>query len=423
MPAASSPVFDPYRLIPMQEFGQQAPEGKRTFTVRAIAKVGDRLSAARTFTYEIEPRGRDEYLTQALAPGLRMIRDFENDKMYLLTGRRRALLIDAGMGSGDLRGVVEAFTGALPLDVVITHGHPDHIARMGQFQADCNVYLHPDDLPLVKLFAERLHYEIDLAKIKELHAGFVFDLGDRKLHVYHLPGHSKGSIVLLDEENGILFAGDAIGSNRPTIVDALWMQMSDVRLDEYLSTLQGFRAQVAGKVKLTYGGHNDAGLVGEAYLDALQEAAQRLVDLGSDVLVPSPRPSGVWQVVSGDRLSDPNWAAINVDREKCLTAHPDQIASLSNLLLKGGTLKEAFKPSVFRYSAVVGPDVSQIEIIPTAASRRAAGLKVNETEVRSGQPYLAVLEKDKAGAVFSIEVLSPDRSTARTYTLEVSKQA
>jgi hypothetical protein len=229
--------------------------------------------------------------------------------------------------------------------------------------------------------------------------------------------------VLLDEEYGILFAGDAIGSNRPTIVDALWMQMSDMRIDEYLSTLQVFRAKVAGKVKFIYGGHNDARLVGEAYLDALQEAAQRLVDLGPAVLAPSPRPSGVWQVVSGDRLSDPHWAAINVNREKCLTAQPDQIASLSNLLLKGGTLQEVFKPSLFRYTAVVDPDTSQIEIIPTATSRRAAAVKINGIEVKSGQPYAAVLEGGKPGEILSIEVISPDRSTARTYLLEVSKQA
>jgi hypothetical protein len=96
------------------------------------------------------------------------------------------------------------------------------------------------------------------------------------------------------------------------------MQNSGDTIDQYLSTLKAFRTKVAGKVKFTYGGHNDTALLGETYLDHLQEAAQRLIDLGTDVLVPSPRPSEVWQVVSGDRLTDPNWAAINVNLEKCL---------------------------------------------------------------------------------------------------------
>lgn len=422
LPTMSSPVFDAYRLIPMQEFGQEIPEGKRIFTIRAVAKMGDQISDARTFTYEIQPRSRDEYISQELAPGLRMILDFENDKMYLITGSQRALLIDTGMGGGDLRGYVESFSGSLPLDVVITHAHPDHIAKMGQFQADCDVYMHLDDLPMVKFFVDRIHYEIDLDKIKDVREGYIFDLGDRKLRVYHIPGHSKGCIVLLDEENGILFAGDAIGSNRPTIVDALWMQMSDDRIDEYLSTLQAFREKVAGKVKFIYGGHNDVGLIGEAYLDHLQEAAQRLVDLGTAVLVPSPRPSGVWQVVSGDRLVDPNWAAINVNREKCLSSHPDKIASLSKLQLKGGLLKEKFKPSIFSYTAVVEADVSQLVIIPTATSSRYAAIMFNGIQVKSGQSLVVLLEEGPVATIL-IEVVSPDRSITCTYRLHVTKQA
>jgi glyoxylase-like metal-dependent hydrolase (beta-lactamase superfamily II) len=36
------------------------------------------------------------------------------------------------------------------------------------------------------------------------------DTGDRRFSVLHLPGHSPGSIALLDEANGEFFAGDAI---------------------------------------------------------------------------------------------------------------------------------------------------------------------------------------------------------------------
>jgi glyoxylase-like metal-dependent hydrolase (beta-lactamase superfamily II) len=419
-PGASSPLFDPCRLIPMQEFGQAVPPGRRTFTVRAAARIGDQFSADRAFTYVIEPRSRDEYLSQEVEPGVRMIRDFENDKMYLVTGSRRALLIDTGMGGGDLRGHVESFIGRLPLDVVITHAHPDHIARMSQFQADRDVYLHPGDLPMVALFIDRFGYEIDPAQIKEIGEGFVFDLGDRRVRVYHVPGHSKGCLTLLDEDHGILFAGDAIGSNRPTIVDALWMQMSDVMIDEYLSTLQVFRAKVAGRIRRIYGGHNDAGLDGEGYLDHLQEAAQRLVDLGANALVPSPRPSGVWQVVSGDRLQDPNWAAINVNRDRCLTSRPDQIASLSNLQMRGAALTEAFKPAVLRHTAIVDPGAARVEVVATATSRRHAALKVNGATATSGQPVAVPLAEGAAAAI-SIEVASPDGSTARTYVLEVRR--
>ena len=77
-------------------------------------------------------------------------------------------------------------------------------------------------------------------------------------------------------------------------------------IDRYLSALQVFRAKVAGRIKLIYGGHNDWPLLGETYLDNLQAAAQHLVDAGPDSLMPSLRPAGVWMAVRGDRLSNPD---------------------------------------------------------------------------------------------------------------------
>jgi glyoxylase-like metal-dependent hydrolase (beta-lactamase superfamily II) len=74
----------------------------------------------------------------------------------------------------------------------------------------------------------------------------VFDLGGKQLTVYEVPGHSPGCIVLLDVADGSLFAGDALGSNRPYIVDSLWMQMPGMAsMDRYLSSLQVFRSQCA----------------------------------------------------------------------------------------------------------------------------------------------------------------------------------
>jgi glyoxylase-like metal-dependent hydrolase (beta-lactamase superfamily II) len=43
-----------------------------------------------------------------------------------------------------------------------------------------------------------------------LEDGNVFDLGDKKLHVLPLPGHSRGSINLGDEWNVRLFSGDVV---------------------------------------------------------------------------------------------------------------------------------------------------------------------------------------------------------------------
>jgi glyoxylase-like metal-dependent hydrolase (beta-lactamase superfamily II) len=66
---------------------------------------------------------------------------------------------------------------------------------MGQFQDHYNVYMNHRDLPMVQGFVERLGYRIDLEQIDDLREGVVFDLGDRTLKVYEVPGHSAGHIV------------------------------------------------------------------------------------------------------------------------------------------------------------------------------------------------------------------------------------
>ena len=419
-PTPDSPIFDPHLLIPLEQFGEDVPDGKRSYTIRAIAVADDQVSDEAVFRYDIEPRDRDSFVSEDILPGVRLIRDFLNNKMYLVTGSERALLIDAGMSTGDLRGYVKAFTGDLPLDVCITHGHPDHVAAMGQFQVDHAVYMHPADLPLLQRFKEHLNYEIDLDAVRPIDEGFIFDVGDRRLTAYHIPGHSKGCLALLDEANGILISGDAVGSNGPTIVDALWLQMSPDGGDAYLSSLQVFRSKVAGKVRYICGGHGARYLEGEGYLDNLQEAAQKLVDHGLSALVPSPRPAGAWKTVSGDRLTDPNWASINVNRDTCLSAPPDQIASLSNLRIKGASLIETFRPERHVYAATLLPVMHAVEIIATAMSRRHRSLAINGREAASGQPFAAAVEEGES--TFTIEVVAPDGEATTTYTVRMQIQ-
>src|SRR4051812_41451209 len=351
-PDRSSPTFDAYQLPVLEAINDGDRGARTTYTLKAFA-LGDRLipSDVATFTYVIDRRAKDTYLTTEVSPGIHMIRDFDDTKMYIVIGSTRALLVDAGLGTGNLRGLVERMIGARPLDVVITHGHPDHIAAMGQFQDRYDVYMNHRDLPMVQGFVERMGYRIDLEQIDDLREGVVFDLGDRVLKVYEVPGHSAGHTVLFDEANGILLASDAVGSNRPTIPDSLWMQFPGMApIDDYLSSLQVFRSKVAGKIREIHGGHNDVPFAGETYLDNLQRAAQLLVDLGEEVLVPSLRPTDAWQVVVGDRLSDPNWAAINVAKGSCLSAPPEKIATLSNLQLQNARLEPGFMPHHYTYT-------------------------------------------------------------------------
>lgn len=420
-PSADSPIFDPYVLPVLDAINEGTRGVTSSYTIKAVAlNKGMEPSAVASFDYLIERRDTDSYISEEIYPGVHMILDYDDTKMYVVVGSERAMLIDAGLGNGNLRAFVETLVGDKPLDVVISHGHPDHIAAMGQFQDRYDVYMNHRDLPMIERFIERMNLHIDREQIDDLREGMRFDLGDRSFVVYEVPGHSDGCVVLLDEASGLLIAGDAVGSNRVSIPDSLWMQFPGVMpIDTYLSSLRVFRAKVQGKIKEIVGGHNDVALHGEEYLDSLERAAQLLVDEGEDILVPSLRPIDAWQVVVGDRLTDPNWAAINVAKGRCLSAPPAQLATLSNLQVRGAVLEPGFTPDQTYYTARVAADAGAVEMIATTTSSRASKLLVNEVAVASGEPFTAQIST--GDTTFAIEVTSPDGSMTQSYTLVVQQ--
>jgi glyoxylase-like metal-dependent hydrolase (beta-lactamase superfamily II) len=60
--------------------------------------------------------------------------------------------------------------------------------------------------------------------MKPLHDGMVFDLGGRRVTAYHVPNHTPGSTVFIDDKSRIIFTGDAVNINIGavgTVSDAL----------------------------------------------------------------------------------------------------------------------------------------------------------------------------------------------------------
>ena len=331
-PGAHSPVFDPWRLIFIAGLYDGNRGLKTRYTIRAIAtEEGRPPSTISRFDYLIDRRDRTAYVSQEILPGVRMIRDSDNDKMFLLTGTSKCALIDSGMGRGDLAGYVARFTHGRPLVVIFTHDHGDHIGQADQFVRGSIEHIGAADRQgLVKFLRSRGVSSALIARhVLPLRDGDRIDIGDRALAIYEVPGHTPGSIVIFDPRTAALFSGDAFGSNSPTIPDAAWMQFDPNPLDRYLTEIERVQSKLRGRMKYILTGHNDRPLVGETYLDNLQRAVRLLLARGSAALVPSYRPTGLFQVIVGDRLHDPNWAAINVNRAHYLPASAGTTATLS----------------------------------------------------------------------------------------------
>jgi hydroxyacylglutathione hydrolase len=209
------------------------------------------------------------FTAKPVAEKVLRIDDHGSDNMYLVEGKDKALLIDTGLGVADLAGFVKSLT-ALPVIVVNTHGHPDHAGGNFQFS---RVYAHPSDFELIKRFTsgeyragtvQRIRQESpglaafilkDSSDLKlpapvSAREGDVFDLGGRILEVIETPGHTPGSICLLDAGNRLLFTGDNDNS-------LVWLFLKDcLPLEMYLQTLRKVQAR-SGEFDTLLPGHGD----------------------------------------------------------------------------------------------------------------------------------------------------------------------
>ena len=170
-----------------------------------------------------------------------------NDLMYLVEGTKKALLIDTGVGVGNLCEFLRTLT-CLPVTVVNTHGHPDHGGGNSNFS---EVFINFKDYDILKMYTTEVRKEElpklykDLSmdefvstkayKVYMTRQGKKFDLGERQLEVIETPGHTCGSICLLDREAKLLFSGD-------TILGTPWIHLEhSTSLNEYLDSLYRIR--------------------------------------------------------------------------------------------------------------------------------------------------------------------------------------
>lgn len=166
---------------------------------------------------------------------IRLMNDADEATGYIVVGKEKALIIDTMNGYEDVKAIAETVTD-LPLIVVNTHGHPDHI--FGDIYFD-QVYLHPDDRELALEYMKMPEFQKAVAesgkKIPQflpVQNGDVFDLGGLELEVFHVPGHTPGGICLLDRKDRILFSGDSI-------IEQTWMQMEEsLPMADFLKALE-----------------------------------------------------------------------------------------------------------------------------------------------------------------------------------------
>jgi len=192
---------------------------------------------------------------------------------YLIVGSEKSLLIDTGMGIGNIEKVVNELS-SVPLTVINTHTHHDHIGDNWRFQQSligmkCEFSKSNDD----NLFNEaqneikdgmireeylpedfdRKSYRIKPFCItKYVSDGDIINLGnERKILVIFTPGHTPDSISLLDIEERLLFVGDTFYQG------PIFLYRPETNLEDYIKSLEKLICVIkTNKVELIIPSHN-----------------------------------------------------------------------------------------------------------------------------------------------------------------------
>lgn len=157
--------------------------------------------------------------------GMTWVISFMNgtEYMYLLEGDEKALLIDTGYGTGNLRRFVETLTNK-QIVVANTHFHPDHAAGNAEFES---VYMSKGaalDAPSV-LLPGSVPFDLTALPFQDYERIYVGDgdaieLGNRIVEVIDTkPAHCNSSLFFLDRGHRMLFCGDELESAQVLMFD------------------------------------------------------------------------------------------------------------------------------------------------------------------------------------------------------------
>ena len=164
--------------------------------------------------------------------------NYEKPFLYLIFGNDFALLEDTGAGKVDTAAEVTALIekwarlkkrAPVPLIVIHSHGHGDHIAGDKALQTLSGVRF-------IAATPEAISQAASISKWPETPGQI--DLGGRILDVLPIPGHQAASIALYDRATGVLLTGDSLYPGRLYVnsTDVPVFAASITRLADFVRT-------------------------------------------------------------------------------------------------------------------------------------------------------------------------------------------
>ena len=193
-----------------------------------------------------QPNRPDVGAPRPIAPGVHWVvvgRGLMRSNVYFVRSEPSWVLVDAGSAdcAPAIRRAAESLfgEGVSPSAILITHGHPDHVGSARDLARlwDCAVWVHPDELPMVRgdlaairSYANPLDRWVVLpllrlkgakraeAVVARVSLGDVARSFDPSAGVPGLPdweavptpGHTPGHVVFYRSRDRVLISGDAL---------------------------------------------------------------------------------------------------------------------------------------------------------------------------------------------------------------------
>lgn len=153
----------------------------------------------------------------------------QNTRVISCDATRKAICIDPGEHSDKLVAYID--DNDLDLQAIgITHGHLDHIggtSSLAKSFPDAEILIHKDDedlyyglpqqplmmgIPQSQLAALGFDYDDPPPVTRNWKHNEIYEVGKLRFSVRHCPGHTRGHVVFVEENEHCVFTGDCLFS-------------------------------------------------------------------------------------------------------------------------------------------------------------------------------------------------------------------
>ncbi|MDR2749813.1 MAG: MBL fold metallo-hydrolase [Clostridiales bacterium] len=224
-----------------------------------------------------------DFRSEKITPSTTRIFTSTGEVCYLVEGSEKAVLIDAGLGLGDLGSFVKTLT-QKPVELVLTHGHMDHAGGAPAFgearisPLEMATLESHSDMGMRKRYAklwlgkepEDSDFVSGPVNWKPLSDKDAFGLGGVTLVFYALPGHTPGFLAPLNIEERWVLLGDACN------VMTLLAEVPPIPIESVKHALAAFRDEHSAKFDKVYVSHGPG--------DLPKAVLQGVIDVCDDIL-------------------------------------------------------------------------------------------------------------------------------------------